>query len=710
MRGNFAHFLKALALLAALPAPAAPAAAVYVGGDKTIQAARVAVDPAGYRYVAGTVLWNTIEFIQDPDIFLTKVAPDGAVVYTIYFGGDYIDELKAIAVDAAGRVYLAGATSSFNFPAVNPLQPALRGSRDAFLCRLTAAGGFDYCTFLGGSRDDSANAVAVDASGAAYLTGETRSTDFPVTAGAFQKTSQPPDTFRTPSDAFVAKVSADGRSLVYSTYLGGRNVVCIGGSRCIPAASREAGVAIAVDAAGNALVAGRTNSSDFPVTAGAFQTTCQCDFFSSDVFVTKLNTAGSALLFSTYLGGGAPDIVLPGEDVGGMAVDRQGNVLLTGTAWSLSAQAGGARFPTTPGALQPDVDYTGRVPFVTKLAADGSRLVYSTFLAGHGAGSGAAIAVDEVGTAFVTGTTTAADFPRTSGSFSRGGGFFARLDATGSALQFGTLLPDGFAGSDLARDRSGGIHLLGPAGYLTAIDAASGALPPILGVANAAGGAVTGRLAPGELISLFGVAIGPEEPQGLTFGPDGRVATELGGVQVLFNNRPAPLVYAQKDQINVVVPMLPAAGEPVLEVVHGARSAGRLRYSETAVAPRVFQNGSYVAAVNQDGTVNSPGNPARLGTVVAIYATGLGRTVPPMPDGEIRLTDLPAVAYPVEIRSSSGRRLEVVYAGQAPGLVAGVMQINFRVEAPELVLPADFYFELVVGGVTGSGGRIAVAP
>lgn len=709
MRSGIQAVLAFLAVLCSQAEAAAPA--VYVGGDKTIQAARVAVDSAGSRYVAGTVLWNVIEPARfDPDIFLAKIAPDGAVLYTIYFGGDNIEEVKGIAVDGAGRVYLAGSTSSFNFPAVNALQAAPRGRADAFLCRLTAAGGFDYCTFLGGSRDDSAAAVAVDASGAAYLTGQTYSTDFPVTAGALQTTSQPPDTFRTPSDAFVAKISSDGRALLYSTYLGGRNVVCIGGSRCIPAASRDAGVAIAVDASGNAIVAGRTNSSDFPVTRGAFQTSCECDFFSSDVFVAKLNATGSALLFATYLGGGAPDIVLPGEDLGGMAVDPAGNVFLTGTTWSLGSGSGATRFPTTPGAFQPALDFTGRVPFVSKLAADGSRLLYSTLLAGHGAGSGTAIAIDDVGAAFVTGTTSAADFPRAPGSFSRGGDFFARLNSAGSALEYGTLLPNGFAGADLARDRSGGIHLLGPAGYLSAIDPASDALPPILGVANAAGGSVTGRLAPGELVSLFGVAIGPDSPVGLTVGADGRVTTELGGVQVLFNNRPAPLTYAQKDQINAVLPMLPVAGEPVLEVVRNGQSLGRLRFSETLVDPKVFLNGTYAAAVNQDGTINSPENPARLGSVVAIYATGLGRTSPPMVDGEIRLSDLPVVAFPVEVRASNGRRLEVLYAGQAPGLVAGVMQINFRVQAPEIQLPADFYFELAVGGVTGSGSRIAVAP
>jgi uncharacterized protein (TIGR03437 family) len=701
------------AALAALPlATSAAGQAVYVGGAKQVQAVRVASDSAGNRYVAGTVFFNSGYELAgvDADIFLTKIAPDGNVVYTLYFGGDGSDELRGMAVDQAGRVYLAGATNSANFPAVNALQPRLGGGQDGFLCRLTPSGGFDYSTFLGGSRSDSASAVAVDASGNAYVTGETASIDFPVTRGAFQTTTQPPDVFRSPSDAFVTKVSSDGRSLLYSTYLGGRNVVCIGGSRCIPAASREAGLAIAVDAAGSALVAGRTNSSDFPVTAGAFQTACQCDYFSSDIFVARLDAAGSALVFSTYLGGRGPGIVLLEESLGAMALDREGHVLLTGAAWSLGSGASGVPFPTTPGAFQPRLDYTGRVPFVTKLDRGGGRLLFSTFLSGKGTGAGVGIAVDDAGTVCVTGTTSAADFPLRPGAVSRGGSFYAQLDRTGSTLLFSTLLPNGFAGADLAYGPSGRAHLLGPAGYLSQIETAAPALPPLLGVANAAAATVTGRIVAGELVSLFGTSIGPDSPQGLRLDPDGTVATELGGVDVRFNSRPAPLTYAQLDQINAVVPMLVGFGEVLVEVRRAGRVTASLRLSPALADPQIFPNGSYAAALNEDGTVNGPGSPARVGSVVAVFATGLGWLNPLPADGQTVFAELPRAALPVRVVTGDGRHLPVLWAGQAPGLVAGVAQVNFRLELSEAILPHTLSIRLVVGGVAGNEARLAVAP
>jgi uncharacterized protein (TIGR03437 family) len=699
-------------LLAAVPFLASAAGpAVYVGGAKEVRAASVASDYAGNRYVAGMIFFSAgfESPYVDADIFVTKIAPDGSIVYTLYFGGDGSEEVRGMAVDATGRVYLAGVTGSANFPAVNALQPRLAGGQDAFLCRLTPSGGFDYSTFLGGTRSDAAFAVTVDASGSAYLTGETASIDFPVTRGAFQTATQPPDVFRSPSDAFVTKVSPDGRSLMYSTYLGGRNVVCIGGSRCIPAASREAGLAIAVDAAGSAIVAGRTNSSDFPVTVGAFQTACQCDYFSSDVFVARLNPQGTGLVFATYLGGRGPDIVLPEESLGAMALDREGHVVLAGTSWSLSGGASGAPFPTTPGAFQPRLDYTGRVPFIAKLERGGGRLLFSTFLSGRGAGAATGVAVDDTGTVCVTGTTAAADFPLRPGGFSRGDNFYAQLDRTGATLLFSSLLPNGFGGADLAYGPSGRAHLLGPAGYLSEIETPAPALPPILGVANAAAATVTGRVVAGELVSLFGTSIGPDSPQGLRLDPDGRVTAQLAGVEVLFNGRPAPLTYAQPDQINAVVPVLLPFGEVLVEVRRAGRVTGSLKLSSAPVDPQVFPNGEYAAALNEDGTVNGPERPARPGSIVSVFATGLGRMNPLPADGQTVFGELPQVSLPVRV-IAGGRDLPVVWAGQAPGLVAGVAQVNFRLDLSDATVPPTFFFRLVVGGVAGAETRLAVAP
>jgi len=209
-----------------------------------------------------------------------------------------------------------------------------------------------YSTYLGGNSDDEGYGVTVDASGNAYVTGTTFSSDFPTTTGALQSS------YGGNGDVFVSKLNAAGSALVYSTYLGGRGSE--GGVGFI-------GKRIAVDASGNAYVTGYTSSSDFPTTPGAFQTTYGGN---SDVFVSKLNPTGSSLVYSTYLGGSGPENGDNQEGGGGIAVDASGNAYVTGDTDS-------SDFPTTPGALRTTYGGNGDA-FVSKLNAAGSSLVYST--------------------------------------------------------------------------------------------------------------------------------------------------------------------------------------------------------------------------------------------------------------------------------------------------------------------------------------------
>ena len=300
-----------------------------------------------------------------------------------------------------------------------------------------------YATYLGGSRNDNAFGIAVDASGNAYVTGYTVSTDFPTTAGAFQPTfggGTGTALFGT-GDAFVAKLNATGSGLVYSTYLGG--------------SGDEGGYGIAVDASGNAYVAGITDSTDFPTTAGAFQPTFGGG--SGDAFVTKLAPTGSALAYSTYVGGSALDRAR------GIAVDALGNAYVTGLTVSTD-------FPTTAGAFQTGCPGPScGAGFVTKLNPPGTTLVYSTYLGGNNSTGGTAIAVDAVGNASVTGSTAATDFPTTAGALqtSIGGpatdAYETTLNPTGSGLIYSTYLggtdeEDGFA---IAGDASGNVYVTG---------------------------------------------------------------------------------------------------------------------------------------------------------------------------------------------------------------------------------------------------------
>ena len=354
----------------------------YLGGSAGDSGLGITVDAAGSVYVTGKT--NSTNFpTQGPlqatsggagDAFVAKLSASGSsLIYSTYLGGSGDDSGSGIAVDAAGSAYVTGQTSSTNFPTQGPLQAAFGGAGDAFVAKLSASGSsLIYSTSLGGSGDDSGYGIAVDVAGSAYVTGDAYSTNFP-TQGPFQVASG--GGFY---DAFAAKLSASGSSLIYSTYLGGS-----GG---------DSGLGIAVDAAGNAYVTGTTASPNFP-TRGPFQVASGGVY---DAFVAKLSATGSSLVYSSYLGG-------TGDDSGlGIAVDAAGSAYVTGYTSSTDFPIHGP-FQATFGG--------GADAFVVKLSASGSSLIYSTYLGGNGGDYGFAIAVDAAGSAHVTGSTYATNFP-----------------------------------------------------------------------------------------------------------------------------------------------------------------------------------------------------------------------------------------------------------------------------------------------------------
>jgi photosystem II stability/assembly factor-like uncharacterized protein len=334
---------------------------------------------------------------------------DPALAFSTFFGnGD--GGCWAIALDSAGNIYVAGDTASADFP-ITPGSLNFSGAGGAFVSKLNPSGTeLLYSALIAGSYCE---AMALDGGGNAYITGVTYSQRFPTTPGAFL-TSLPSSL----GAGFVAKLNPTGSSLVYSTFLGGSSGPSGGSSYTLAQG-------IAVDAAGNAYVTGSTDSTDFPTTPGAFQTSTPTRMqYNKTAFVTKLNTAGSALVYSTYLGGsgGGNDIEYDGDIGTAIALDSSGNAYVTGVT-------GSADFPTTPGALQPNHSpperaappVEGSDAFVTKLNAAGSALVYSTFLGGGMTDGGYGIAVDGAGDAFVTGTTASLDFPTTSAFQSKRG-------------------------------------------------------------------------------------------------------------------------------------------------------------------------------------------------------------------------------------------------------------------------------------------------
>jgi hypothetical protein len=418
----------------------------FLGGKANDRGSAIAVDSSGNAYITGYT--NSSNFpTKGPfqpssgggaDVFVTKLNATGtALVYSTYVGGSNNDIGNAIAVDSAGNAYVTGSTASANFPTMSPLQAHLKGSEDAFLLKLNPAGtALAYSTFLGGSGLDVAYGIAVDGSGDAYVTGTTGSTDFPTTPGAYQ-TTNPGPTF---VEAFVAHVNATGSSLVYATYLGGD--------------FGAHGTSIAVDGSGNAYVTGNTSSTNF-ATAGAYQTVY------GDAFVAKLNAAGTALVYATYLGGSGDDRGL------GIAVDGAGNAYVTGVTASTN-------FPTL-NAYQPVYGGNGDA-FVTEFNASGSALLYSTYLGGNGSddspGNGGAIAVDASGNIYVTGSTSSTNFP-TLNAFqpTYGGGgdaFVAKINPSQSgtaSLVYSSYLGGSGGGGDegygIAVDGSGNAYLTG---------------------------------------------------------------------------------------------------------------------------------------------------------------------------------------------------------------------------------------------------------
>jgi len=419
----------------------------YLGGSSYDWGSGIALDSSGNIYVTG---WTTSTNFPtanpfqstnqgSENAFVAKLNNAGtALIYSTYLGGSSSDLASGIAVDSSGNAYVVGQAGSRNFPTLNPIQAANNGSVNAFVTKLNNTGSeLVYSTYLGGSNrgnGDAGYGIAVDSSGSAYVTGLANSTNFP-TVNPIQATNN-----ASGGTAFVAKLNSTGSALDYSTYLGGSNEDC--------------GEGIAVDSSGNAYLTGFTDSTNFP-TVSPLQ---QALGGGIDVFVTEINAAGSALVYSTYLGGS-------GWDLGtGIALDSSDNVYVTGNTASTN-------FPTE----NPIQTYGGNTDaFVTKLnfnpATSALTLVYSTYLGGRSADYGTSIAVSSFDYAYVTGYTASTNFPLVNpfqtacgGCSSYNDAFVAKLNPAGSALVYASYLGGSNQdyGSGIAIDSSGNAYLTG---------------------------------------------------------------------------------------------------------------------------------------------------------------------------------------------------------------------------------------------------------
>lgn len=770
--------------------------ATYFGGSDSDSGIDVAVDPLGNVLMLGSTRSTNFAATQGAvqtrnngarDLFVTKVAPAGTVVYTTYLGGNASELAAGIATDASGAAYIVGDTQSPDFPTRGAFQATNNGGAagfDGFIAKIAPNGAsLVYSSYFGGNNDETFLDVAVDSSGAAYITGSTESNNFPVTASAFQRANRSVISLT----GFAAKVDPSGSALLYSTYLGGTGA--------------DLPVGIAVDGSGQALIIGGTASRDFPTTAGVVQPAAR---EAGDAFIARLNAAGSQLVMSTFLGGRDTDTGFH------VAIDSAGNIWAAGvtksTDFPLSANAtkrtltgpndafvvkltpNGATlsFSTLFGGLREDlagpivVDRAGRAyiggqtsstdlpapqafqtllkgpsdAFVAQFDPNGA-LLQASFLGGGGSDSLEGLALDSNDRLFAVGSTDSSDFPTTAGApqaASRGGNeaWLARIEFSASAQNL-TITPDrlsfdGPTGAPIptrtlslaapvganprwtaqAATGSGGTWLSvsptsGTGSATLTVTATPGALQagtyngtitilneatsqrtaiPVtltLRVPEPTGGMITsagvvnaasfreGPVSPGLLVTIFGRDIGPATLTGGQLNSAGRLDTVVAQTRVLFDGQPAPIVYASATQLSCIVPF-GVAGKlsTQLQVEYRGLRSNAVTIPVAKSAPALFTANSsgrgQVAALNQDGSFNNSGTPAQKESVVVLYGTGEGTTDPGVDDGTIAGNVLPKPVLPIAVRIG-GIPAQVLYAGAAPGLVAGVIQLNVMVPA-----------------------------
>jgi len=560
----------------------------YLGGSGNDSGLSVAVDGAGNAYLTGSTAAANFE-VKNPvqsgnrgasDAFVVKLDPAGqSLVYSTYLGGSGLDQGLGIAVDQAGAAYLTGVTASTDFNTRQPLRATNGGGGDAFIAKLNAAGNdLVYSTYFGGGGNDAGAGIAVDGAGAVYITGTTGSTNLPT-----QSPLQPNN--RGAEDAFIAKINAAGSQVVYATYLGG--------------AGSDSGSAIALDASGAAYVTGVTASTDFN-TKSPLQATNRGEL---DAFVAKISSDGSALSYSSYLGGGGTEF---GNSI---AVDSSGNAYVAGSTASTNF--------TTVNPLQ-NANRGGFDAFITKINPSGSAAVYSTYLGGADSDAASGVAVDASGIVYLTGNTSSSNFPLknqaqdTNGG--RGDAFISAVNAAGSDLIYSTYIggSDADSGSDIAVDGGGNVYVVGqtasidlPIANPLQPSAGGGFDSFIFKISGVGVGAINsvsaatfaaGDLAPELITAAFGgrlatmTALATDTDPGT---PGIQLPTNLMGTTVSFRdsqgmNRLAPLLFVSSGQVNYISPAGTALGAATVTITSGDGSVSIGNVTIAAVAPGIF--------------------------------------------------------------------------------------------------------------------------
>ena len=678
--GHTATLLAGDAFIAKFDATGALIFLTYLGGSGDDFASALAFDPAGNLWVAGgtssvnfPVTANAYQrsyggsggsdLFKIGDCFLARLSPGGETLqYATYYGVRADDTISAMVVDGGGNIHVTGFTISPNLPiTANAAQNTMRGgggeqvfprygvvpfnTGDAFYAKFNPSGtALLYATYFGGSQDDFALSIAVDGAGAAYIAGYTLSVDFPATQGAYQRRFAGSDLrnniFWNYGDGFVTKFNSSG-TIVYATLIGGNCDDFI--------------ETVEVDSAGNAWIGGGTCSQDFPTTANGYQRTMRgpysatiADQLYGDAFIAGINPTGTALVYSTFVGGTEDDAIMA------MTMDPTGMIYATGFTNSRN-------FPLTPDAQQSRFGGGGVLNqsqdlgdiFLIQFDPKTSALKYSTYLGGTYDDFGAALAIDASGNVYIGGGTVSANFPTTQGAIQ------TQIRGTGSAGRYrGDAVFSKFSGFTTSP------------------------VPTVTAVQNAAS-YVVGAVSPGLIIVGYGSFIGPPQLAGAALDSAGRLSGTIAETQFLFDGVAAPIIYASATQSSMIVPYEVAgkASTQIVAVRRGQRSAP-LTIPVVATQPALFSanfSGTGQGAIyNQDNRPNTPTNPAKRGDIIILYGTGEGQTSPSGVTGLIANSVYPKPLGIVSV-TVGGVEAELLYAGAVPGVVGGEFQINIRV-------------------------------
>lgn len=560
-------------------------------------------DQAGNVYVmsGGSASGNST-------LFITRFDPAGNLIYRVTPAPLSIDYLQATA-DSAGNLYVSVSGT-----------PVGGGLEQGYLAKLDPSGNILFSVPIPVSY---AQAPAIGPDGSIYLTGSAYPSQLQTTPGVWLSSAQA--TAGEPNP-FVLKLSPNGQRVEYATFLNN--------SSTLNPSAVVAGTAIAVDNAGHAFVAGTTDDPKFPVTTGSAAT-------SPVAFALELATDGTRLLYST---------VLPaGDTPTAIQLDNSGNAHLTVSTLGGASYLFGQTYSTAISTETVSAN-TGQVTDIVTLPLT-SFLIPSD-------DTGLAAVPDGTGNFIVTGVNAPSALNATESAFTRGLNFVAIVRGSDQAVLYSSRLPTGGGGTGVAPDSAGGFFMLGgsTSSYtLTHFVPEPAAQPAVLGVANAANVVVSSGLAPGEIVSIYGQSIGPEQPLQGTFDTSGHLPLSLGGTRVSINGLPAPLLYADGQQINAVVPFEVAGSSAIsVQVEFNGQPSNSALLPEQTTDPAIWQQKGYALAVNQDGTLNSAEHPAKPGWVETILVNGAGLLNPVPEDGLLVPAGIATVQpISVEVRADS---------------------------------------------------------